>query len=152
MQDYKIYAMVICMVDEKFLNNLLYLSRNNPWLAHPTNQNYKTQNLKQSDYLLGFVSPNKYSLEITINKKWPENQSDSKEDKYKSPTLVYYKEIDAMVPLVKACLQTLPRMQGSWSNNDVETSKAMVESSRGMDNKLGPNVKGSPQYYHRRGH
>jgi hypothetical protein len=50
------------------------------------------------------VFPNKYSLEITINKKWLENQSDVKEDKYKSPTLVYCKETNAMVPLVIAGL------------------------------------------------
>jgi hypothetical protein len=29
--------------------------------------------LKQSDYLLRFVSPNKHSLKITINEKWLEN-------------------------------------------------------------------------------
>jgi hypothetical protein len=46
----------------------------------------------------------KYSLEIAINKNWLENQSDLEEDKYESPTLVYYKETDAMVPLVKANL------------------------------------------------
>jgi hypothetical protein len=50
------------------------------------------------------VSPNKYSLKITINKTWPENQNSLDENEYKSPTLVYYKEIDAMVPLVKTSL------------------------------------------------
>jgi hypothetical protein len=53
---------------------------------------------------LGFVFPNKYSLEITINKKWPENQCDLEEDEYKSTTLVYCKETNAMVPLMRACL------------------------------------------------
>jgi hypothetical protein len=57
-----------------------------------------------------------------------------------------------MVPLVKVGLQTPPRMQGSWSDNDVETSKAMVDSFGGMDGKLGPSMKGSPQYYHKQGH
>ncbi len=47
-------------------------------------------------------------------------------------TLVYCKKIDTMVPLVRASLQTPPRMQGSWSNNDVETPKVVVESSRGV--------------------
>jgi hypothetical protein len=56
------------------------------------------------------VSLNKYFLEITINKKWPKNQSDLEEDEYKSPTLVYCREIDAMVPLVRAGLQTPLRM------------------------------------------
>jgi hypothetical protein len=49
------------------------------------------------------VSPNKYSLEIAINKKWLENQSDLEEDEYESLTLVYYREINEMVPLMKAC-------------------------------------------------
>jgi hypothetical protein len=47
------------------------------------------------------MSPNKYSLEIAINKKWLENQSDLEEDKYESSTLVYYKETNVMVPLVR---------------------------------------------------
>jgi hypothetical protein len=51
------------------------------------------------------MSPNKYSLDITINKKWPENQSDLEEDEYESPTLVYCREINTMVPLVRTSLQ-----------------------------------------------
>jgi len=47
------------------------------------------------------VSLNKYSFKIAINKKWPENQNDSEEDEYESPTIIYYREIDAMVPLVR---------------------------------------------------
>ncbi len=105
LQDYKIYVTVICMFDENFLNSLLQPPRNNPWPTHSTNRNYKTQLLRQSNYLLGFMFPNKYSLEITINKKWPKNQSDPEEDKYESPTLVYFKEIDAMVPLMTSSLQ-----------------------------------------------
>jgi hypothetical protein len=50
---------------------------------------------------LKFLSQNKYSLEITINKKWPKNQRDLEENEYKSLALVYYKEVDAMVPLLK---------------------------------------------------
>ncbi len=50
-----------------------------------------------------------------------------------------------MVPLVKASLQTPPRMQGSWSDDDAEMSKAMVDSFGGVDIKLGPSIKGSPQ-------
>lgn len=42
LQDYKFYAIVICMFDENFLNNLRQAPRDNPWLAHLTNQNYKT--------------------------------------------------------------------------------------------------------------
>jgi hypothetical protein len=88
-------------------------------------------------------------LEITINKKWQDNQNDTKENKYESPTFVYCKEIDAMVPLVRAGLQTPLRMQGSWNDNNAKTLKVMVESSKGMDGKPSPSIKGSPQYYHR---
>jgi hypothetical protein len=42
LQDYKIYVTVICMFDEDFLNSLLLPPWNNPWLAHPTNQNCRT--------------------------------------------------------------------------------------------------------------
>jgi hypothetical protein len=48
------------------------------------------------------VFPNKYSINIIINKKWLENQNDLEENKYKSPRLVYYKETNVMAPLVKA--------------------------------------------------
>jgi hypothetical protein len=98
------------MFDEDILNILLRPPRDNPWPRHPTNQNFITQLLKQSNYLLGFVFPNKYSFKIAINKKWQENQSDSKEDKYESPTFVYCRETNAMAPLVKACFQTPPIM------------------------------------------
>jgi hypothetical protein len=39
LQEYKIYAMVICMCmfDEDFMNNLLQPLGDNPWLAHLTN-------------------------------------------------------------------------------------------------------------------
>jgi hypothetical protein len=95
------------------------------------------------------VSPNKYSLKIAINKKCPKNLSNLEEDKYKSTTIVYYREIEAMVPLARACFQTPLRMQRSWSNDNASTPEATVESSRGMDSELGPSVEGSPQYYHR---
>ncbi len=77
------------MIDEDFMNSLLQPPRNNPWPTHLANQNYIIQLLRQFDYLLGIVSPNKYSLKIAINKKWQENQNDLEEDEYKSPTLVY---------------------------------------------------------------
>jgi hypothetical protein len=51
------------------------------------------------------VSPNKYSLKIAINKKWLQNQNDLEEDKYESPTFVYFNETNAMVPLVRVGLR-----------------------------------------------
>jgi hypothetical protein len=71
------------------------------WPAHPTNWKYKTWFLKQSNYLLGFVSLSKHSLKIIINEKWLESERDSKKDKYESPTFVYYKETNVMVPLMR---------------------------------------------------
>jgi len=54
-----------------------------------------------------------------------------------------------MVPLVKANLQTPFIMQGSWSDDDVEMLKVVVESSIGMDGKPNLSIKGSPQYYYK---
>ncbi len=60
----------------------------------------------------------------------------------------YCRETNAMVPLMKASLQTPPRMQGSWSNN-TGTLEATVELFRGVDSEPSPSVEGSPQYYHK---
>ncbi len=128
---------MICMFDEDFLNNLLRPPRNNQWPTHLTIRNYKIWFLRQSNYLLGFVFWNKYSFEITINKKWQENQSDPNKDEYESPTFVYCMEIDAMVPLVKVGVQIPLKIQGSWNDNNVETPKVVLESSKGIDGKLG---------------
>ncbi len=49
-----------------------------------------------------------------------------------------------MVPLMRASLHIPPRMQGSWNNNDNETPKIVVESSRGMDGEPSPSVEGFP--------
>jgi hypothetical protein len=90
----------------------------------------------------------KYSLKIKINKKWLENQSNLKEDKYESPTLNYCREIGVMVPLMKVGLQTPHRIQGSWNDDNIGTLEVVVESSKGVDGKPNPSIKGSPQYYH----
>jgi hypothetical protein len=89
------------MFDEDFLNNLQQASGNNPWPTHPTNWNYKIQLLKQTNCLLGFVFHNKYALKNTIEKKWLENQTNLKEDSYESSRLLYYKNADALVPMVR---------------------------------------------------
>jgi hypothetical protein len=54
------------------------------------------------------------------------------------------KKIDAMVPLVRTSLQIPPRMQGFWNDNDNETPKIVVESSRGVDGEPSPSVEGFP--------
>ncbi len=57
------------MFIKDFLNNLRQPLGDNPWPAHLTNQNYKSQLWRQIDYLFGFVFQNKYSLKIAIKKK-----------------------------------------------------------------------------------
>jgi hypothetical protein len=98
------------------------------------------------------MSPNKYSFEIAINKKWPKNQSDLKEDNYESPTLIHCREPYPTVPLMRICLQTPLRVQGSWNDNAAIMLEVVVESSKEVDIKPSPSNEGSPQYYHRRGH
>lgn len=46
LQDYKIYAIVICMFDKDFLDDIQQVPGDNPWPIHSTNQNYKTQLLR----------------------------------------------------------------------------------------------------------
>ncbi len=57
-----------------------------------------------------------------------------------------------MVQLMRVGIEISPQMQGSWSNDNDEMSKVVVESCKGMDNKLVANIKGFPQYYHRWSH
>ncbi len=148
LQDYKIYATMICMFDKDFLNSLLQPPKNNPCPAHSTNQNYKTRLLRQFDYLLRFVFLNKYSLDMAINNKWPKKQSDPKKNEYESNT----------------CLLQAKRCNGatseSWLSNfnsnarilnddDNGMLEAMVESSKRVDKESGPNFQNSPQYYHK---
>ncbi len=78
---------------------------------------------------MGFVSQNKHAFEITIKKKWPENQTDTEEDTYESPQLVSYKDMDTLVPMVKISIETTIPMLESWSDNDEDTLKDMMESS-----------------------
>jgi hypothetical protein len=53
-----------------------------------------------------------------------------------------------MVPLLRTSFQTPPRMQGSWNDDNIGTLEVVVESSKGVDGKPNPSIKGSPQYYH----
>jgi hypothetical protein len=46
LRDYKIYVTLICMFDEDFLNSLVHPPKDNPWLAHSTNRNYRIQFLR----------------------------------------------------------------------------------------------------------
>ncbi len=94
------------------------------------NQNYKTQLLRQSDYLLGFISMNKYVFNNTINKKWPENHTDPMKYPYKSPTLVYYNVVDVLVLMVRTNVETPPRMGGFENDNEDKMSKIVIKLSR----------------------
>jgi hypothetical protein len=90
--------------------------------------------------MLEFVSQNKYVLETTIRKKWPKNQIDPKEDTYKSPRLVYYKDADALVPVVRTNIETMPPRLESWSDNDKDKPEDMVESSTGVHDEMVSNL------------
>ncbi len=98
LQDYKMYGIIIKIFTPKFLNNLPQPIRNNPWRMHPINQNYKMRFQKQCDYLLGFQSERKCCLKDTfLQKNWPKNVFDSKNDVYESPRFMYKKKIDSIV-------------------------------------------------------
>ncbi len=73
LQDYKIYAIMICMFNKDFLTNIQHPLGDNPWPVHMKNWSSRTWLLRQTDSLLGFVSQNKYVFKIAIGKKWPEN-------------------------------------------------------------------------------
>jgi hypothetical protein len=49
LRDYKIYAIMISMLNKDFLTNIRQAPRDNPWPVHMTNRNSKTQLLRQID-------------------------------------------------------------------------------------------------------
>jgi hypothetical protein len=61
-QEYKVYVVVIRMFNSNFVNTLRQVPRDNPWLAKPTNHNYRTRLLCQVEYLLGMNKVDQYSL------------------------------------------------------------------------------------------
>jgi hypothetical protein len=63
-----------------------------------------------------------------IEKKWLENQIELEEDTYESPHLVYYKNADALVLVVRTCIETTPLMPKSWSDSEEDMLKDVVES------------------------
>jgi hypothetical protein len=77
------------MFDSNFVNNLWQAPKDNPCLAKPINHNYRTRLLREEKYLLGMNKANQYSLVETSNKKWPKNENDWKDNKYKSHILKY---------------------------------------------------------------
>jgi hypothetical protein len=95
---------------------------------------------------LGFASKNRSALKNVIKKKCLETHTNLEEDSYESPTLVESKDVNALVPLVKAN-QILSKMGGSWNDSDEEMFQAMVESSKGVDNKPSWMEESSLQYY-----
>jgi hypothetical protein len=45
-QECKVYVTMIWMFNLDFVNNLQQAPKDNPWLAKPTNHNYKTHSLR----------------------------------------------------------------------------------------------------------
>ncbi len=62
---------MILMFDSDFVNNLRQVPRDNPWLAKPTNNNYRTRLLHKVKHLLGTNKVDQYSLVEASCKKWP---------------------------------------------------------------------------------
>lgn len=48
------------------------------------------------------------------------------EDSYKSLALVYYKEVDVLVSMVKVSVESPLWMGGSWSGNENENLKVVI--------------------------
>jgi hypothetical protein len=71
-QEYKVYVAMIWMFNSDFVNNLRQALGDNPWLAKPTNQNYRTCLLRQEEYLLATNKLEQYSLVDVSNNKWLE--------------------------------------------------------------------------------
>ncbi len=67
------------MFISKFLSSLGQPLKDNPWLAHSTNQNFKTRFLWQCDYLFGFLAFKKKSESI-LQQKWSGNDFDMEDD------------------------------------------------------------------------
>jgi hypothetical protein len=85
------------MFDLDFVNNLQQVPGDNPWPTELTNYNYRTYLLCQVEYILGMNKVDQYSLVKESNKKWPENESDLKDDEYELPILKYDANQDALV-------------------------------------------------------
>jgi hypothetical protein len=45
-------------------------------------------------------------------------------------------DVDALVLIVRNCIETTPPMSKSWSDSDKDTLKDVVESSMGMHNEI----------------
>jgi len=79
-----------------------------------------------------------------VIKKRLEIESNQEEYEYESTTLVYCKEVNMMVPLVRVSVGILLKMQGFWNNDNDKTLEIVVESCKGMDDEPILRVKGSP--------
>jgi hypothetical protein len=60
---------------------------------------------------------NKYAFTNTIHKKWSENHIDPTKSLYKSTTLVYCNEVDVLVLMVRASVETSPWMERLYNDN-----------------------------------
>jgi hypothetical protein len=77
----------------EFLNSLPQTPRNNPRPIDPTNKNFKTRIHYQYDYLLGFQMSKKVN-DSPLEKRWPRNNTEAKDDSYQTFALSYNREMD----------------------------------------------------------
>jgi hypothetical protein len=73
-------------------------------------------------------------------KKVAKNQIDSEEDTYESPRLIYCKDTDMLVPVVRTSIETTLPMPKPWSDSDEDTPIDVVESSMGVHNEIPSNL------------
>jgi hypothetical protein len=80
--EYKVYAIVIQMLDLDFMNNLWQTPSDNPWPMEQKHHNYKMCVLCPKKNLLGMNCAKKYALIEASQKRWLENANHPKDDKY----------------------------------------------------------------------
>jgi hypothetical protein len=87
------YGTMIRMFIPMFLSSLPQPFKGNPWLVNSTHQNFRTQIFHhQCDYMLKFQSSKKNTS--ILERTWPRNYMDAKNDPYQAPTLAYSKKMD----------------------------------------------------------
>ncbi len=93
MQEYKIYAIVIQMFNQIFVNNLQPTFDDNPW---PTKlKNHKPIYYTKQNIYWGRTQH--ANIVETSHKKWPKNESDPNDDEYELLILKYDANQDKLV-------------------------------------------------------
>jgi len=84
------------MFISEFLSTLLKPLKDNPWPQDLTKKNFRIWFHQQCDYLLGFQASKKIN-DLVLEKRWPRNDIDAKDDPYKTHAFAYNREMDQLV-------------------------------------------------------